>query len=82
MGAPTPIAIFVGFQKQPPNTIINLVPINLKMEQLQLLNKLEQLYRIDQRPSNQSVSIPNLQPIEPQAKPMIFWQETTYQQGT
>jgi hypothetical protein len=45
--APTPIATSIGYQSQPPNININLVPINSKMEQLQLLNKLEQLRHIN-----------------------------------
>jgi hypothetical protein len=51
-GAPTSIETFAGFQKQPPNTNINLVPTNLKMERLQLFNRLEQLRHIDQKLSN------------------------------
>jgi hypothetical protein len=30
--ASTPVATFIGFQNQPPNTNINLVFINLEME--------------------------------------------------
>jgi hypothetical protein len=45
--APTPIATFFSFQNQLLITNINLVPINVKAEQLQLLNKLEQLCHID-----------------------------------
>jgi hypothetical protein len=45
------------------------------MEQLQLLNMLEQLCHIDRKPSNQSISIPNLELLN-------LEQETTYQQGT
>jgi hypothetical protein len=37
----TPIATSIGFQNHPPSININLVPTNLKMEQLHLLNKLE-----------------------------------------
>jgi hypothetical protein len=47
IGAPTLIATFTNFQSQPPNTNVNLVPINSKMEQLQLLNMLEQLRHIN-----------------------------------
>jgi hypothetical protein len=73
--APTPIATFVGFKNQPPN-------INLEMERLQLLYRLEQLCHIKRRPSNQFVSIPHLEPIEPRATPMVIRQETTYQKNT
>ncbi len=38
IGAPTLIATFVGFQNQPPNANINLVPTNSEVERLQLLN--------------------------------------------
>jgi hypothetical protein len=80
--APTPIATFVNFQNQPLITNINLVPINSNVERLQLLKKLKQLRHIDQRPSIQSVSIPDLKHVEPQTRPTIVWQETTYQQST
>jgi hypothetical protein len=46
-GASTPITTSIGFQHQPPHTNINLVPTNLEMEQLHLLNRLEQLPHID-----------------------------------
>jgi hypothetical protein len=46
-GASTPITTSIGFQHQPPHTNINLVPTNLEMEQLHLLNRLEQLRHID-----------------------------------
>jgi hypothetical protein len=62
--ASTPIATYVGFQNHPPNTNINLVPINFKMERLHLLNSLEQLHHIDQIPSNQLVYIPRLKSVE------------------
>jgi hypothetical protein len=52
MGALTPIATFASFQNQTLTTNINLVFTNLEMEQFQLLNVLEQLHHIDQRPSN------------------------------
>jgi hypothetical protein len=39
--APTPITTSTSFHNQPPIIDINLVPTNLKMEQLQLLNRLE-----------------------------------------
>ncbi len=81
-GAPTSITTFASFQNQPPNTNINLVPTNSEMEQLHLLNKLEWFHHINWRPSNQSISIPNLKPIEPQTRPTIVRQETTYQLGT
>jgi hypothetical protein len=71
-GTPTLIITSISFQNQPPNTNINLVPTNLEMEQLHLLNKLEHLHHINQKPSNQSVSIPNLEPIEPRARPTIL----------
>jgi hypothetical protein len=45
--APTPIATSISFQNQSLITNINLVPINLNVEQLQLFNKLEQLRHID-----------------------------------
>ncbi len=43
----TPIATSASFQNQPLTTNINLVPINLEMERLQLLNRLEQLCHIN-----------------------------------
>ncbi len=39
--ASTPITTFIGFQNQPSHTNIHLVPTNLEMEQLHLLNRLE-----------------------------------------
>jgi hypothetical protein len=69
----TPIATFASFQNQLLTTNINLVFTNLRMEQFQLLNMLEQLHHIDQRPSNQSISIPNLKCVEPGARPTIVW---------
>ncbi len=51
-GALTPVATFASFQNQMLTTNINLVFTNLEMEQFQLLNMLEQLHHIDQRPSN------------------------------
>jgi hypothetical protein len=81
--APTPIATSIGYQSQPPNININLVPTNSEMEQLQLLNKLEQLRDINRRPSNiQTISIPHLELVEPQITPIVVQQETTYQQDT
>jgi len=80
-GTPTSIVTFAGFQNQPSNTNINLVPINLKMEWLHLLNRLEQLHHINLRPSNQLVSISNLKHVELWAISTIVWQDTTYQQG-
>jgi hypothetical protein len=47
IGAPTPIATSIGFQNQPLFININLVPINLEVERLQLLNKFEQLHQVD-----------------------------------
>jgi hypothetical protein len=49
----------------------NLVPTNLEVEWLQLLNRLEHFHHIDQRPSNQSVSILNLEFIKPRARSTI-----------
>ncbi len=43
---------------------------------------MDQFHHIDQRPFNQSISIPNLELVEPRARPMIVRQETGYQQGT
>jgi len=80
--APTPIATFIGFENQPPNIDINLVPTNLEMECFQLLKRLEQLCHIYQRPSNQLISIPHFELVEPHATPIVVRQETTYQQGT
>jgi hypothetical protein len=80
--ASTPIVTFVGFHKHPPNTNINLVFLNLKMERLHLFNRLGQLHDIDRRLFNQSVSIPHLEPIEPQATPKVVQQGVTYPQGT
>jgi hypothetical protein len=59
-----------------------LAPINLEMEWFHLFNKLEQLCHIDQRPSNQSISIPHLKVVEPRTTPTIVWQGVTYPQGT
>jgi hypothetical protein len=41
------------------------------MEQLHLLNRLEQLRHVDQRPFNQSISIPHVKPIEPKTIPIV-----------
>jgi hypothetical protein len=82
IGASTPIVTYVGFQNQPLITNINLVPTNLEVEQFQLFNRLEQLCPINQRPYNQSISIPNLELVEPWARPMIVCKKTTYQQGS
>jgi hypothetical protein len=57
--ASTPIATSVGFQNHPPNTNINLVPANLKIEWLHLFKRLEQLCQIDQRPFNRLIYIPH-----------------------
>jgi hypothetical protein len=67
----TPITISIGFQNRPPHTNINLVSINSEMEQFHLLNRLEQLCHINRKSSNQSISIPYLEPIEPKATPTI-----------
>jgi len=80
-GASTPITS-TSFKNQPPHTNINLVPTNLEMERLHLLNKLEQLHHINQRQSNQSISIPHLKHVEPKAAPTVVWQGITYPQGT
>jgi hypothetical protein len=63
--ASTLIVTSNGFQNQPSNTNINLVPTKLEMERLQLFKKLEQLHHFNRRPSNQSIFIPNMEPIEP-----------------
>ncbi len=60
------------FQNQPLTTNINLVPTNSKMEWFQLLKNLEKLRHINQKLSNQLVSIPNLEPIKPWTRPMII----------
>jgi hypothetical protein len=65
ISACAPIVTSFGFQNQSLITNINLVPTNLEVEQLQLFNRLEQLRPINQRPSNQSISIPNLEHVEP-----------------
>jgi hypothetical protein len=52
------------------------------MEWIQLINKLEQLCYIDQRPSNQSISIPHLEHIELWTTLMIVWQKPTCQPTT
>jgi hypothetical protein len=80
-GASTPITTSTGFKNQPPHTNINLVPTNSEMERLHLLNKLEQLRHINQRPSNQSISIPHLKHVEPKATPTVVW-GITYPQST
>jgi hypothetical protein len=79
--ASTPIATSIGFENHP-NTNINLVPINLEMEWLHLLNRLEKLCHIDQKSCNQSVFIPHLEHVEPQATPTFVPQGITYTQGT
>jgi hypothetical protein len=58
-----------------------LVPTNLEMEQLHLLNRLEQLRHIDWKSSNQLVSIPHLEPIEPIATSIVVRQGIIYSQG-
>jgi hypothetical protein len=80
--ASTPINMFTGFQNQPRHTNIHLVPINSEMVRLHLLNMLEQLCHIDRRPSNRSISIPHVKPIEPIATPIVIRQGVTYPQGT
>ncbi len=47
--ASTTITTFIGFQNQLSHTNIHLVPTNLEMERLHLLNKLEQLRHVEQR---------------------------------
>jgi hypothetical protein len=37
---------------------------------------------IDQRLSNQLVSIPHIELVEPRATPIVVWQGVTYPQGT
>ncbi len=59
-----------------------MVPINLEMEQLHLLNRLEQLCHVNQKPSNQLVSIPHVQLVKPRATPTIVQQGIIYPQGT
>jgi len=78
----TPITTSSGFQNETPHTNIHLVPTNLEMEQLHLLNRLEQFHHIARRLFNQLVSIPHVKPIEPRATPIIVQQGVTYPQGT
>jgi hypothetical protein len=78
----TPTTLFASFQNQPPHTNINLLFVNSEMERLHLLSRLEQLHHISQRPSNQSIFIPHLEPIEPKTTPTIVQQGTTYPQNT
>jgi hypothetical protein len=49
-------------------------PLILEMERLHLFNRLEQLHHVNQRPSNQSVSIPHIRLVEPKATPTIVRQ--------
>jgi hypothetical protein len=78
----TLITTYVGFQNHTSNTNINLALINLEMEQLHLLNGLEQFHHIHQRSSNQSISIPHFELVEPKATPTVVWQGVTYPRGT
>jgi len=80
--ASPPITTFVGFQNQPSHTNIHLVPTNLEMEQLHLFNGLEKLRQVDWRPSNQSIFIPHVEPVEPKATPTIVRQGVIYPQDT
>jgi hypothetical protein len=59
-----------SFQNQPSHTNIHLVPINSKMEQFHLLNRLE-LCHVDQKPFNQLVSIPHVELVERKTTPTI-----------
>jgi hypothetical protein len=76
---PTPIVIFVGLQNHQPNPNIDLVTISLEMEQIQFTNKLEQLHHFNRKPSNQLISMPQLECIEPQATPTTIQQRPTQQ---
>jgi hypothetical protein len=69
ISASTPFTTSIGFQNYPPNTNINLVPTNSKMEQL---------CQIDQKSSNQSISISHLEHVELQTTPTIVKQGVTY----
>jgi hypothetical protein len=70
-GASTLITTSIGFQNQPSYTNIHLVTTNSEMEQLDLLNRLEQLHHVDQRSSNQSISIPHVKPVKPIRTPIV-----------
>jgi hypothetical protein len=59
-----------------------LVPINLEMEWLHLLNKLEQLHHVDRRLFNQSIFIPHVEHVKPKATPTFVQYRITYPQGT
>ncbi len=48
-------------------------------KRIQHINRLEQLHCIDQRFSNQFVSIPHLELVEAQTTPIVIRQKTTYQ---
>jgi hypothetical protein len=47
ISVPTPIAIFDGLQSSQLGPNMDLVPINLEMEQIHLINELKQLHCID-----------------------------------
>ncbi len=68
---PTPTIVFVGLQNHKPNPNIDMVAIDLEMEQIQLINKLEQLHHNNRKLSNQLTSMPHLECIEPQVTPTI-----------
>ncbi len=70
------------FKNQPSHTNIHLVPINLKIKQLHLLNRLEELCHVFQKPSNQSIFIPHVELIEPRTTPIVVQQGVNYPQGT
>jgi hypothetical protein len=64
--ASTPIITYANFQNQPSHTNIHLVPTNLEMKRLHLVNRLEQLCHV-----NQLVSIPHVEHVESIATPKI-----------
>jgi hypothetical protein len=71
IGVPTPITFFYGLQSSQPSPNMDLVPINTKIEQIHLINKLKQLCYIDWKPSNQSISMSHLEHVEAWAIPTI-----------
>jgi hypothetical protein len=82
MNAFTLITTSVSFQNQPSHTNIHLVPTNSEMERLHLLNRLEQLCHVDQKPFNQSIYLPHVDSIEPIATSTIVRQGDIYPQNT
>jgi hypothetical protein len=71
IGVPTPIAIFDGLQSSQLGPNMDLVPIDLEMEQIHLINELKQFHCIDQKPLIQLFSIPHLEHVEAWAIPII-----------